>query len=228
MKATLSQNEVRLEEALKVLWLREEGWNEEELGPILKHRITEKDFEELVARGWARRDSQGWELTDSGRHLAADIIRRMRLAEWLFTEILRGPQGTMEESACQMEHILTQEAATEICTLLGHPQFCPHGKPIPRGKCCAEKRMVPSPLFVPLPHMQVGTWGKVISMTLGGHRVSRVLASFGLIPGTEVRILRKHPALIIELDGTTLALDHEVAERIYVKPLQHKSTLPKV
>jgi len=25
-----------------------------------------------------------------------------------------------------------------ICSFLGHPKFCPHGKPIPRGACCLQ------------------------------------------------------------------------------------------
>lgn len=220
----VTHDEVRLEEALKVLWLKEEGWNEEELIPILKHKISETDFSDLEERGWAKRSNGEWKLTESGRHHAADVIRRMRLAEWLFTEILRGPEGHMEESACQMEHILTEEAATEICTLLGHPQTCPHGKPIPRGKCCAERRMIPTPLIVPLTHLPVSQRGKVVSMTVEGHRASRVLASFGLIPGTEVRIVRRRPALVLEIDGTTLAVDPEVAERIYVKPIRRNSS----
>jgi len=223
-KTDVAHDEIRLEEALKVLWLREEGWNEEELGPILKHKISEEDFQVLEARGWAHRSGRGWQLTESGRHHAADVIRRMRLAEWLFTEILRGPEGTMEETACRMEHILTEEAATEICTLLGHPQYCPHGKPIPRGKCCAERRMVPTPLIVPLTHLAVNQTGKVVSMTIEGHRASRVLVSFGVIPGTEVRVVRRRPGLVLEIDGTTLALDTEIAERIYVKPVRRKAT----
>jgi DtxR family Mn-dependent transcriptional regulator len=38
----------------------------------------------------------------------------------------------MEETACQFERLLHQEVEKSICTLLGHPRACPHGKPIPQ------------------------------------------------------------------------------------------------
>jgi putative ABC transport system ATP-binding protein len=77
------------------------------------------------------------ELTDRGRKKAADIIRRHRLAERLFTDSLALDSETeIEQQACKFEHILSPEATEKICTFLGHPRTCPHGAPIPRGACC--------------------------------------------------------------------------------------------
>ena len=78
------------------------------------------------------------EFTDRGRQRAADIIRRHRLAERLFTESL-GMQNEeeIEQQACKFEHILSPEATDRICSFLGHPRTCPHGSPIPAGACCA-------------------------------------------------------------------------------------------
>jgi putative ABC transport system ATP-binding protein len=79
------------------------------------------------------------ELTDRGRHKAADIIRRHRLAERLFTDSLALESETaIEQQACKFEHILSAEATEKICTFLGHPRTCPHGAPIPPGSCCAR------------------------------------------------------------------------------------------
>ncbi len=76
-------------------------------------------------------------LTDRGRKRAADIIRRHRLAERLFTDSLAMDSETeIEEQACKFEHILSPEATDKICTFLGHPRTCPHGAPIPLGPCC--------------------------------------------------------------------------------------------
>jgi len=35
-----------------------------------------------------------------------------------------------------MEHIIDPEVTASICSFLGHPRKCPHGKPIPSGNCC--------------------------------------------------------------------------------------------
>jgi hypothetical protein len=79
-------------------------------------------------------------LTDRGRKKAADIIRRHRLAERLFTDSLALDSETeIEQQACKFEHILSPEATEKICTFLGHPRTCPHGAPIPRGACCEKQ-----------------------------------------------------------------------------------------
>ncbi len=79
-------------------------------------------------------------LTERGRKKAADIIRRHRLAERLFTDSLALDSETeIEQQACKFEHILSPEATEKICTFLGHPQTCPHGAPIPRGACCERQ-----------------------------------------------------------------------------------------
>jgi len=77
------------------------------------------------------------ELTERGRQRAADIIRRHRLAERLFTDSLAlESESEIEQQACKFEHILSPEATDKICTFLGHPKTCPHGAPIPAGACC--------------------------------------------------------------------------------------------
>ena len=80
------------------------------------------------------------ELTPRGHKRAADIIRRHRLAERLFTDALAMDSETeIEQQACKFEHILSSEATDKICTFLGHPRTCPHGSPIPPGPCCGHQ-----------------------------------------------------------------------------------------
>ena len=80
------------------------------------------------------------ELTTRGLKRAADIIRRHRLAERLFTDSLAMDSETeIEQQACKFEHILSPEATDKICSFLGHPRTCPHGAPIPPGPCCGRQ-----------------------------------------------------------------------------------------
>ena len=80
------------------------------------------------------------ELTARGHKRAADIIRRHRLAERLFTDSLAMDSETeIEQQACKFEHILSSEATDKICSFLGHPRTCPHGSPIPPGPCCGKQ-----------------------------------------------------------------------------------------
>jgi Mn-dependent DtxR family transcriptional regulator len=80
------------------------------------------------------------ELTARGHQRAADIIRRHRLAERLFTDSLAMDSETeIEQQACKFEHILSPEATDKICTFLNHPLTCPHGAAIPPGSCCGRR-----------------------------------------------------------------------------------------
>ncbi len=82
-------------------------------------------------------------LTSRGLDLAEGIIRRHRLAEQLLMDSFGMlDQRDVEAEACKFEHILSAEATERICTFLGHPTHCPHGKAIPPGACCG----VPRPL----------------------------------------------------------------------------------
>jgi putative ABC transport system ATP-binding protein len=86
-------------------------------------------------------------LTPRGRQRAADIIRRHRLAERLFTDSLAlDSELEIEQQACKFEHILSREATDKICTFLGHPRTCPHGAPIPSGPCCQRSLGLSTPL----------------------------------------------------------------------------------
>jgi Mn-dependent DtxR family transcriptional regulator len=72
-----------------------------------------------------------------GQQRAADVIRRHRLAERLFTQTLKVQnEEEIEQQACKFEHILSPEVTDKICSFLGHPESCPHGSPIPAGECC--------------------------------------------------------------------------------------------
>lgn len=82
------------------------------------------------------KDGEG-EFTPAGEARARDVIRRHRLAERLFRDVLGiHDEAEIESSACKFEHILSPEVTDRMCSLLGHPEACPHGSKIPRGPCC--------------------------------------------------------------------------------------------
>jgi Mn-dependent DtxR family transcriptional regulator len=90
----------------------------------------------------------GWEVTftQAGEERARSVIRRHRLAERLFTDVLAlSDEQSVETNACQFEHILSPELTDRICTFLGHPTTCPHGSLIPPGPCCARGESQPDP-----------------------------------------------------------------------------------
>jgi len=76
------------------------------------------------------------EFTPRGKRRARDLVRRRRLAEVLFSSAMHVSDPEAEAAACRMEHIIDPEVTNSICSFLGHPRRCPHGKAIPAGDCC--------------------------------------------------------------------------------------------
>ncbi len=151
-------------------------------------------------------------LSEKGHARARDIIRRHRLAERLFADVL--DIADYEDDACRLEHALAREAEEAICTLLGHPPRCPHDKEIPRGECCAVFTRKVKPLAISLRDMEVGKEGRVLFINVPA--MDR-LANMGLVPGAIVRLHQKKPSYVVEVDQTTLALDEDIAQGIYIK-----------
>jgi putative ABC transport system ATP-binding protein len=84
------------------------------------------------------------EFTTRGRQRAADIVRRHRLAELLFTQSFgMTDSAQVSTEACKFDHILSPEMTEKICEFLNHPAACPHGAPIPPGKCCGGRSHTP-------------------------------------------------------------------------------------
>ncbi len=105
-------------------------------------RIADPCHESVRPLSFLQDDGIIIELSEHGRRRAADLIRRHRLAERLFTECLgMRNEAEIERQACKFEHILSPEVTDKICTVLGHPTSCPHGAPIPPGACCAAARL---------------------------------------------------------------------------------------
>ena len=178
--------------------------------------FTEADLDEMERQNLIVRDKNEIRLASKGESIAEIIIRRHRLAEILVSSILKLKQSDMEDIACKVEHSLLPEVEESICTLLGHPEFCPDGKRIPRGRCCSGKRKAIDSSVVSLKELSPGERGKITYIKPDNHSSFHQLISFGLHPGVEVTVHRKNPAFCIKFENTELALDDNVAENIYV------------
>lgn len=199
------------DEVLEIVWERAEQ------GPVTLAGLLELFKDEpavLLMRDEGLISIEGGSvaLSGNGEGRARDIIRRHRLAERLFADVL--DLQDFERDACLIEHAISPEVEGAICTMLGHPPTCPHGKPIPPGKCCTMLAKKMKPLVQSLRDMEVGRSAKV--QFIAAPAIDR-LASMGLVPGAYVRLNQKKPSFVIEIDETTIAVDEEIAAGIYVR-----------
>jgi DtxR family Mn-dependent transcriptional regulator len=215
-----AKNEVhQREEILELLWtLREMGKNRlDEFLAAAEEREAEPILRDMDGEGWVAIREGRVDLLAEGERRAEEIIRRHRLAERLLSEVFELEESHVESSACQFEHILSPKVLDSVCTFLGHPPICPHGKPIPRGPCCARFRKEMEPLVRPLADLKPGEEGRVVFIAPKSRSRLERLSALGLIPGSVVKLAQKHPSFVLEIGETTLALDEEIVREIYVK-----------
>lgn len=155
-------------------------------------------------------------LLPKGRLLAEKIIRRHRLAERLICDVLGATVEDSEAAACEYEHVLAEGITNSICTLLGHPRFCPHNKPIPEGDCCRSARDEVEPIVVSCDQLRVGESSRVAYFSARDHSRLLKLSALGISPGITLKLIQKWPAYVVQCEETEIALEPEVAKNIYV------------
>ena len=206
----------KIDEILELLYITDEdGGSLAESGIWLDAQdvLTSMGANDLVKLG----DGGLVSLTSTGRARAEQIIRLHRLAERLLEDVLELSPSAAEEGACQFEHCLSMDVADSVCTLLGHPTTCPHGKQIPRGECCLREQRGVQPVVVPLSELESGKEARVLYIGTQHHDRLDRLSSMGVLPGAELRLHQRQPSFVIQLGETTLALDHSIAQDIFVR-----------
>jgi len=207
------------DEILELLWSMNERGSKS-CAELLRE-IGDKNAPEVLKKiersGLITIEGDTIELKEKGLIRARDLTRRHRLAERLFHDVLDVEMAESEQTACEIEHFLSPAVTDSVCSFLGHPPTCPHGKPIPRGECCSKYTYKIKPIVMQLKELEVGTNGKIVFIVPSEDSRLDRLASLGIIPGSIVRLKQKTPSFIIEIDETTLALDSVIAEEIYIK-----------
>jgi len=211
--------EERVDELLERIWtLREEGVSD------LDHLLERTPDVEakyilrlMIKEGLFQMEDNRMVLKERGEEKAKEIIRRHRLTERLLSEIFEMSEEEVEEEACKLEHILSPGVTESVCTFLGHPPTCIHGKPIPRGECCAKFKKEMKPLVIPLEELGLGEEGRIVFIAPKSHQRLDRLSTLGIVPGSTLRMHQKNPSHVLQIGETTLALDRDIVKDIYVK-----------
>ncbi len=165
----------------------------------------------------------GYALTETGEQIAVQLVRRHRLAERLFYDVLGFSAAEAHRVGCGFEHFLEDDATDAVCTFLGHPPCCPNGRPIPPGGCCREQTRRVTPLIVSLHDLDSGAQGRVVFIRTEDHAISDRLLSLGIYPGQIVHLHQKRPSFLVQVDHTEVGLEAAVAKSILVRPLDRNS-----
>ena len=162
--------------------------------------------------------NRGVTLTAEGQKTALEVLRHHRLIELYLTEALGFGWDEVHEQAEVLEHVISEELEERIADVLGHPQFDPHGDPIPKkdGTIITHET-------------------ERLSTLSQGHQaiVSRItensnsdllcyLAELGLVPGAEIFVVAVAPfdgPLTLQINNEPQIVGHQIAETIHVQTL---------
>ncbi len=162
--------------------------------------------------------------TPSGLKKSRQLIRAHRLAERLLHDVLG--IDDYEVGACEFEHIIDTNLIDSICTLLGHPRRCPDGLPIPEGACCrSSSETQPSPTIAVV-RMRTGESGRVATVNADDDTRLHVLENLQIRPGSLLKVHQVSPTMVVECEGSTIALDEAIPACIHVWPQRSEPAEP--
>lgn len=143
----------------------------------------------LAERGLAlHRPYHGVSLTETGTRLALRVLRRHRLIETFLARELGMSWDRVHATADLLEHVVSDELEGLIAAKLGHPDFDPHGDPIPT----VELELV-EPDTVRLASLAPGDRATFLRVSDTDPEILRYLGSRGIAPGAELEVTERQP-----------------------------------
>lgn len=211
--------QVAVEDSLKILheWSREDVQAGEEalaremqIAPTQARRIVGH----LLRTGLAQRTGSGIALNEEGLTKARALVRTHRLWERFLTDEGGRPWDTVHAEAHGLEHYTSEDVREHLAQRLGHPEWDPHGAPIP-----TSDGLLAPVNDRPLLTVPAGESVHVVRVDDENPRVLRTLARLGIRPGTKVETVAVgEQRVALRVDGEELEIDAETASHIHVSP----------
>lgn len=158
---------------------------------------------------------KGVRLTPAGTAVALEVIRHHRLLELFLAKTLGMDLDAVHEEADRLEHYVSEELEALIAHSLGHPEFDPHGDPIP-----SQDLTMADVNDVEISHAVGDMPMTVTRVSDHSAEIVRSLVASGIVPGTKLRRVAKVDGsdnLIAELaDGDSVAISAESAAAVRV------------
>ncbi|RED46490.1 DtxR family iron (metal) dependent repressor [Winogradskyella eximia] len=160
---------------------------------------------------------QGVTLTDDGRRVAVNIIRKHRLWEVFLVEKLNFSWDEVHEVAEHLEHIKSDKLINELDAFLEFPTHDPHGDPIPdkEGNFKHIEKIV-------LAKAEVGSTYKCVGVDDTSSKFLKYLDSNHIALGTIITVKHKEPydnSIKLTLENSEIVVSQSVAKNLYLKKI---------
>ena len=158
---------------------------------------------------------QGVTLTDFGKKIAANIVRKHRLWEVFLVDKLNFSWDEVHEVAEQLEHIKSPKLINELDAFLDYPKRDPHGDPIPDKE--GNLQIIEKSLLSTLKKNEIGV---CVGVDDSSSEFLRFLDKQGIALGKQIKIIEKEPfdgSLMIEMEGKILSVSNKIASNLYLQ-----------
>jgi DtxR family Mn-dependent transcriptional regulator len=173
-------------------------------------------LKKLAVHGWVNyAPYQGVGLTEAGRKIALQVIRRHRLLETYLVQVLKVPWEQVHVEAERLEHALSDYVEERIDEALGHPEVDPHGAPIPSssGQVTRVERLRLSDLMA-------REQAEILEVPDRNPELLTHLNQLQLIPGTHIEVMAIEPIdglISLRVSNGICTLGQTSASQIFVK-----------
>jgi len=160
---------------------------------------------------------QGVKLSEKGKAVAVEVIRKHRLWEVFLVEKLHFNWDEVHEIAEQLEHIKSEKLTNELDRFLEFPKRDPHGDPIPDGE---GNFSVSNQLL--LSGIKKGEKGVCVGVKDSSAEFLQYLDKNEISLGKELEVLDKEAfdgSMLISIDNKELRISQVVSNNLYVKTL---------
>ncbi len=127
---------------------------------------------------------KGAKLLDRGQKEAVAIIRNHRLWEVFLLEKLNYSWDEIHDIAEQLEHVKHPELADRLDAFLGHPEYDPHGDPIPKSN-----GEIPTTVKTLLSEIEIGKSCRVVAVKDTSSVFLQYLEQLSVNIGTKIKVL---------------------------------------
>ncbi len=159
---------------------------------------------------------KGVTLTEKGRTIASNVIRRQRLWECFLYDYLKIEWARLYEMACSLEHATAPEVTEALAVFLGHPTVCPRGNPIPE----ADGSFTPLN-GTTLNAITVGETVTVQAINATATDVLQYLYERRVLPGCTLTVIEAAPLqgpLTLKINEKEIVLGLSLAKFVITKP----------
>ncbi|HIW98569.1 MAG TPA: metal-dependent transcriptional regulator [Candidatus Nesterenkonia stercoripullorum] len=99
----------------------------EHSGPTVSQTVSRMERDGLLHLA----EDRHLELTEAGRELAVQVMRKHRLAERLLSDVIGLDWPYIHDEACRWEHVMSERVERRLVEILDDPVVSPYGNAIP-------------------------------------------------------------------------------------------------